>query len=301
MNTLPIQLSVGIPAYNESNNTAGLVKSVLSQVGDSFVLREIIVISDGSSDDTVAKARSVHDPRLNVVDSKDRKGKAGRCNELFDMFTTDVLIQFDADMRLLHTNVIEEMVKVMKVGGYGFVCGNLVPLDPKSYVEKLANFGIAAWTDILNELGPEKSMLHHCVGGARLFTRGTLRDFRFPSEVEMGEDVYTYFTLLKQGVRIGYAPAAVVNYRLASTFKDYVKQMHRFLTTTDTMSNQFGHNVYEREDLITTRLKLKAFIRRALKTNPIIPIGYACLQLYARLTVWKYKRTKLWDIASSTK
>lgn len=301
MTTSLLQLSVGVPAYNESRNISALVQSILSQKEINFSLREVIVISDGSSDDTVVRTRSVADSRVRVVDSNERKGKTGRCNELFDMFTGDVLIQFDGDMRLPKDSVIAEMVKTMQSGDYGFVCGNLVPVEPKTYVEKLANFGITTWTDILDELGPSKTMLHHCVGGARLFTRETLKNFRFPAEVETGEDVYTYFTLLKQGVRIGYAPLAVVNYKLASTFTDYVKQMHRFLTTTNTMSDGFGQAMYEKEDLVTTAVKLKAFIRRLFKTNPAISIGYAAMQVYAKLTVARYKRTKLWDVASSTK
>lgn len=297
----PIPISVGIPAYNESKNIAALVQSVLSQEGETFTLNEVIVVSDGSTDNTVSEALSVRDNRVRVIDSKQRRGKTMRCNEIFDIFTGDLLLQFDGDVHLPSNSVIEEMVRLLQQNDYGFVCGNLVPAAPNAFVQRLAFFGLAIWGDILDELGPDKTMLHHCIGGARLFTREVLRNFRFPTKVETGEDVYTYFTLLNNGVRIGFAPSAIVNYKLPATFADYVRQMHRFLATGSAMSADFGKKAYEEQNLITAKVKLLAYARRLFTTNPIISIGYACIQIYARLTMRGYKRTKLWDIASSTK
>jgi hypothetical protein len=193
------------------------------------------------------------------------------------------------------------LVKTFQEGQYGFVTGNLTPLPPKTYAESLAYFGVATWKDILNRLGPEKSLLHRCVGGARIFSRNAIQKFRFPKEIGSGEDVYTYFSLLNAGVKIGFAEKAIVHYRLAATFPDYIKQMHRFLNTREVMPAIFGNDSYLKQDHITTKLKLKAFARRVLTTNPAISFGYALLQIYTRATQARYNHSRLWDVASSTK
>lgn len=45
-----LSVSVGIPAYNEEQNIASLIFGILKQKVNNITLKEIIVISDGSTD-----------------------------------------------------------------------------------------------------------------------------------------------------------------------------------------------------------------------------------------------------------
>ena len=56
--------SIIIPAYNLENYIAAALQSVLVQTFQNF---EIIIVDDGSSDETVSIIQSFHDPRIRLV------------------------------------------------------------------------------------------------------------------------------------------------------------------------------------------------------------------------------------------
>jgi len=68
-------VSVVVPAYNAARTLSTTVKSVLDQtMGDL----ELIVVDDGSSDDTVGLARAIADPRVRVVERENGGASAAR-------------------------------------------------------------------------------------------------------------------------------------------------------------------------------------------------------------------------------
>ena len=47
-----LTVSVGIPAYDEEANIKSLLEAILQQRQENFILKSIIVVSDGSTDRT---------------------------------------------------------------------------------------------------------------------------------------------------------------------------------------------------------------------------------------------------------
>jgi glycosyltransferase involved in cell wall biosynthesis len=70
------KFSVVIPAYNSSGLIGGAIRSVLQQTIDDF---ELIVVDDGSTDNTPQVVEAVTDPRLRLV-RQDNTGTAGARN-----------------------------------------------------------------------------------------------------------------------------------------------------------------------------------------------------------------------------
>jgi glycosyltransferase involved in cell wall biosynthesis len=68
--------SVVMAAYNASRTIGSAIGSVLAQTRDDF---ELIVVDDGSSDDTVARVEAVRDPRVAVI-AQANTGPAGARN-----------------------------------------------------------------------------------------------------------------------------------------------------------------------------------------------------------------------------
>ena len=80
-----------IPAYNEEKN----IGHVLSVLKDVDLIKKVIVVSDGSTDDTVNVARSYG---VEIIELKENRGKGGALKAGLDNFQADVVLFMDADL-----------------------------------------------------------------------------------------------------------------------------------------------------------------------------------------------------------
>ncbi|MDR3159438.1 MAG: glycosyltransferase [Zoogloeaceae bacterium] len=92
----PQPVSVIIAAHNEALHIAQKLHTLLAQ--DYPAELEIIVASDGSSDDTAARARAIDDRRIKVLDLP-RQGKAAALNAAAGEASHAILVFTDADNR----------------------------------------------------------------------------------------------------------------------------------------------------------------------------------------------------------
>jgi len=77
-----------VPAYNRADTIAATLDTITSQTGWPF---EIVVIDDGSSDDTAAIARR-HAPQARVVIQENQRGWLGSPDRCRTAFVTDVIM-----------------------------------------------------------------------------------------------------------------------------------------------------------------------------------------------------------------
>jgi glycosyltransferase involved in cell wall biosynthesis len=89
MNTLPLRVSLVIPALNEARN----LPHVFAELPPD--LYEVVLVDGGSSDDTVAVARSLR-PDVRIV-SQNRRGKGNALACGFAACRGDVIVMLDAD------------------------------------------------------------------------------------------------------------------------------------------------------------------------------------------------------------
>lgn len=86
--------SVIVPCFNE----APTVKELLTRVLDSPYVGEVIVVDDGSSDDTISVAKSVDDPRLRLLAHDTNKGKGAAIRTGISEAQFDFVLIQDADL-----------------------------------------------------------------------------------------------------------------------------------------------------------------------------------------------------------
>jgi glycosyltransferase involved in cell wall biosynthesis len=87
-------LSVVVACYNE----AGTVREVLTKVLDSPYTAEVIVVDDGSTDESVSVIRSISDPRLRLIEQPGNTGKGAALRRGFGEAKADFVIVQDADL-----------------------------------------------------------------------------------------------------------------------------------------------------------------------------------------------------------
>lgn len=88
-----ITFSVIIPLYNKELSVEATLNSVLAQCYPHF---EIIVVNDGSTDNSLSVVESIKDSRIRIVNTENRGVSSAR-NTGVEYATTDYIVFLDAD------------------------------------------------------------------------------------------------------------------------------------------------------------------------------------------------------------
>lgn len=114
-------VSVLIPAHNEAGVIADKLANTLALYYPGEL--EIIVISDGSADETADHVRNfMDDARLRLIDLEERKGKANALNVGLEQARGDIIVFSDASI-ILDTNALWQIVQPFADRRIGCVSG----------------------------------------------------------------------------------------------------------------------------------------------------------------------------------
>ncbi len=93
-----VKLSVIIPAYNEGKNIVNNIKSILTsidKVTDDF---ELVVVDDGSTDNTKEESKRLKDKRIKFFSYEINKGKGAAIKYGFEKSKGELVSFMDADL-----------------------------------------------------------------------------------------------------------------------------------------------------------------------------------------------------------
>lgn len=121
--TTPIKATILVAAHNEERNINAKIDSLLQQTypQDSF---DVLVLSDGSTDSTVAAVRAYNNPRINVLDLP-RGGKAAALDAGVKASSGEVIVFSDADNEW-ESYTLEKLLAPFQSDAVGAVSGRLV-------------------------------------------------------------------------------------------------------------------------------------------------------------------------------
>ena len=118
-------ISVIIPAYNQADYLAAAVQSALEQTYSNL---EVIVVDDGSTDETPKIAQSFTDPRVRYIHQENR-GLSGARNTGIRNARGDFLTYLDSDDLFL-PNKLSTLAQVFESSPeIGFAAGQAIPID----------------------------------------------------------------------------------------------------------------------------------------------------------------------------
>jgi glycosyltransferase involved in cell wall biosynthesis len=120
---MPPDLSVVIPVYNESPNLRRLYEELTETLGDWGRPYEIIVVDDGSTDDSFQVLEKLHsgDPRLRVVRFRRNFGQTAAFAAGFAHARGPIIVTADGDLQN-DPRDIPEMIERLEAGA-DIVCG----------------------------------------------------------------------------------------------------------------------------------------------------------------------------------
>ncbi len=292
-------VSVGIAAYNEQFNIQPLILSILKQKLNNLYLDQVIIATDACTDETVLRIKEVKDKRVFLIEGKIRKGKSGRVNEILDKSRADFLVLFDADIKLQHSQVIEQLIEPMICdNSVALTSGRLIPIKGETFSQKVIYTGQIIWDKV--RLATNGSGLYYCAGAVRALHKDFYKQLQFPDI--RAEDIYPYLVAKQKGLRFVYVPKAGIYFGLAGTFSDYFKQTRRYLQSFYEHQQIFGNEIFFDEPVISAGDKLKVLTREFFH-NPFLVSCYVLLLSYPKLTApfYRKQKTKYWETIQSSK
>ncbi|MBL0940366.1 MAG: glycosyltransferase [Gemmatimonadaceae bacterium] len=217
-------VTVLIPAYNEGRVIARTINSVLEQAYPSF---EVVVIDDGSRDDTAEAARATtSDPRVRVL-TQANAGKAAALNLGIGAATGEVIVVIDADT-ILASDALTHLVYPLADKRVGAVAGNA---KVGNRVNLVTRWQAVEYVTSQN-LDRRAFVLLNCI----TVVPGAIGAWRRDAVVQAGgfrtdtlaEDQDLTLTLLRAGHRVALADRAIAYTEAPETFGALLKQRFRW-------------------------------------------------------------------------
>ena len=226
--------AIAIMAYNEGASVAGAVRSILGQSGPHVLLGRIAVVASGCTDDTVERAREAggDDPRFTVLEQTRREGKASAISAfLRSVPEAEIVVLAGGDTRL-EPGSLEALLAPFDDATVGMTGGHPVPLNSTDRL--MGRVAHLLWE------------LHHRVAltSPKL---GELVAFRpVFGEVPAGtavDEAEIEALIRDHGLRLAYAPGAVVRMKGPETVRDYLTQRRRIHAGHLQLKHQRGYAV----------------------------------------------------------
>lgn len=222
-------ITILIAAYNEAADIATTLKSIFLEDYPNTV--HVIVINDGSKDETVNIVRSFmsEHQNLSLIDLNQNGGKANALNDGLEQCSTDIVITIDADsylwkdaLRNLVGRYLSDPANTKAVAGE-----ILIRNSRENWITKAQEWdyflGIASVKRI-------QSLFQGTLvaqGAFSLYDRKTLVELGgWPNKV--GEDIVLTWKILMAGYRVGHAENACAFTNCPNTFMKFVNQRRRW-------------------------------------------------------------------------
>lgn len=189
-------ISVIVPVYNGQDYLEGCIDSIEKQTYKNL---EIIIVNDGSTDDTAAvcvRLRETYD-NLHVITTEDKGVSAAR-NAGIDAANGVFLTFVDADDRVRPKTLQVLYDCLMRTGSDVSGCG-FFSWERKEEWEEFLGEKCRIGHPI--EYTPSEFLREQLLQGnsrcwSKLYRRSSIGDFRFPEEISIGEDMLFLVRLL---------------------------------------------------------------------------------------------------------
>jgi cellulose synthase/poly-beta-1,6-N-acetylglucosamine synthase-like glycosyltransferase len=200
---VPLRVTMLIAARNEAASIRDKLESVLRQdVGPHSL--DVLVVSDGSTDDTLDQARSVQDPRVQAFETAAHGGKAQALAAGLARIESDVVVFSDANS-ILVPGAMRALLEPFRDREVGGVCGH--PAIRRDRGGWLAGAERLFWA-----YDSALKAAEHRLAGV-VSAQGTLYAMRRPLvpdsiPADVADDLWISLNAPNRGYRLAFAPGA---------------------------------------------------------------------------------------------
>jgi cellulose synthase/poly-beta-1,6-N-acetylglucosamine synthase-like glycosyltransferase len=218
-----LNVSLVIAAYNEELVIGEKINNCL-QLDYPKNNLQIIVVSDGSDDQTPNIVQKYANQGIELLHSPLRRGKMAAINRAVPYSTGDIIIFSDAN-NLYQPDTIKNLVAPFVDPRIGATSGaKIIQMDGSSLGESEGFYW--KYESFIKE---QESRLNSCTGVAGEILAIRRQAFASPPDEIINDDFYMAMQVLKQGYRIAYVPQAKSIERVSASAKHEITRRKRII------------------------------------------------------------------------
>jgi cellulose synthase/poly-beta-1,6-N-acetylglucosamine synthase-like glycosyltransferase len=217
-------VSVVIPAYNEA---AGIAATIRSMVTSRYRGRiEIIVVDDGSRDDTAAIARNLRIPYVRVL-SQANSGKPGALSRGIAEARSDILVLVDGDT-VFQPDTLGRLIAPLAAADVGAVSGNTKVGNRRGFLGGWQHLEYVMGFNLDRRMFDMLGTIPTVPGAIGAFRRAALAAVGGISADTLAEDTDLTMALCRSPWRVVYAPGAIAWTEAPSSLRQLWRQRYRW-------------------------------------------------------------------------
>ena len=279
-------VTIAIPAYNEQDNIKAAITSVanLDYPKDKM---EIIVVNDGSKDNTKEKAlESIRENKLYNIKlvNQENKGKGAALNHALRLATGEIFVCLDADS-VVKESTLKRILAHFEDEETAVVLPLMKVKEKSTLLQKLQ------WCEYLLNFFYKKLMGHvDCItvapGPFSVYKTELLRKIGYFDEHNLTEDQEIALRLQKQHYKIKQVLDAEVYTNVPSTFKGFYRQRNRWYKGTVLNMVRYRNLIFNKKygDFVFSVVFFEYLIRPLLRyLSDLSYINYNLIPQVSRL------------------
>jgi cellulose synthase/poly-beta-1,6-N-acetylglucosamine synthase-like glycosyltransferase len=228
-------VSVVVPAFNEAGVIAATVRSLAASDYPSAL--EIVVVDDGSTDQTAAVVERLGLPGVRVL-RQDNTGKAGALNAAIASARHDIIVSVDADT-VFERETVVLLVAALAAPGVGAVAGNTKVANRARRLGRWQHIEYVIGFNLDRRLYDVLSCMPTVPGAVGAFRRRALEDVGLFSSETLAEDTDLTIALNRAGWRVAYDARAIAHTEAPGSLRGLWRQRVRW--THGTMQSVCKH------------------------------------------------------------
>ncbi|TJZ42894.1 glycosyltransferase [Streptomyces piniterrae] len=219
--TAPV--TVLVPAYNEE---AGIESTVRSLLASTHQQLQIIVIDDGSTDDTADIATYIDDPRVLVI-RQTNAGKAAALNTGLAHASHDIVVMVDADT-VFESDAIHRLIQPLAHPAVGAVSGNTKVGNRRRLLGRWQHLEYVFGFNLDRRMFEVLECMPTVPGAIGAFRRDALMGVGGVSEDTLAEDTDLTMALWQAGWRVVYEETAIAWTEVPTSLRQLWRQRYRW-------------------------------------------------------------------------